>query len=96
MHLAPGAGDRCGKRHSPDLLVYRVRHKRDSIEAHLTIVFAALTVTRFIEGRTGWSIQKFVCTARGYRTVQIRAGRHALTAEDPPPPGLRNALVHIK
>jgi hypothetical protein len=30
-----------------------VRRKRDSIEARLTIVFAALAVMRFIEGRTG-------------------------------------------
>jgi hypothetical protein len=29
-----------------------VRRKRDSIEAHLTIVFAALAVTRFIEDST--------------------------------------------
>ena len=32
-------------------------HKRESIEAHLTIVFAALAVTRLIEDRTGWSIR---------------------------------------
>jgi hypothetical protein len=29
-------------------------HKRDSIEAHLTIVFAALAISRWIEDRTGW------------------------------------------
>ena len=33
-------------------------HKRDSIEAHLTIVFAALAVSRWIENATGWSIRK--------------------------------------
>jgi hypothetical protein len=49
-------------------------HKRESIEAHSTIVFAALAITRLIEDRTGWSIKKFVRTARRYRTVQIRAG----------------------
>jgi transposase len=47
-------------------------HKRESIEAHLTIVFAALAVTKLIEDRTGWSIKKFVRTARRYRTVQPR------------------------
>jgi transposase len=53
-----------------DLRARPIYHrKRDSIEAHLTIVFAALAVTRFIEGRTGWSIRKFVRTARRYRTV---------------------------
>jgi transposase len=49
-------------------------HKRESIEAHSTIVFAALAITRLVEDRTGWSIKKFVRTARRYRTVQIRAG----------------------
>jgi hypothetical protein len=80
-----------------DLRARPIYHrKRDSIEAHLTIVFAALAVTRFIEDRTGWSIKKFVRTARRYRTVQIRAGQHILTAEDPLPPDLRDALALIK
>ena len=71
-------------------------HKRESIDAHLAIVFAALAVTRFIEARTGWSIKRFVRTARRYRTVQIRAGQHLLTAEDPLPPDLRDALALIR
>jgi hypothetical protein len=50
-------------------------HKRDSIEAHLSIVFTALAVSHRIEHQTGWSIKKFVRTARRYRTVQIRAGQ---------------------
>lgn len=70
-------------------------HKRESIQAHLNIVFAALAVTRFIEDRTGWSIKRFVRTTRRYRTVQIRAGQHLLTAEDPLPPDLRDALAQI-
>jgi hypothetical protein len=35
-------------------------------------VFAALAVTRLIETNTGWSIKKFVRTARRYRTIEIR------------------------
>jgi hypothetical protein len=70
-------------------------HKRESIEAHLTIVFAALAIGRLIEERTGWSIKKFVRTTRRYRTVHIRAGHHLLTAEDPPPAELRDALALI-
>jgi hypothetical protein len=70
-------------------------HKRESIDAHLTIVFAALAVGRLIEDRTGWSIRRFVRTARRYRTVQIRAGSQLLTAEDPIPDDLRDALAHI-
>jgi hypothetical protein len=80
-----------------DLRARPIYHrKRDSIEAHLTVVFAALAVTRFIEDRTGWPIRKAVRTARRYRTVGIRADRHILTAEDQLPPGLRDALALIK
>ena len=32
-------------------------HTRESIEAHLTIMFAALAVTSLIEEQTGWSIK---------------------------------------
>jgi hypothetical protein len=79
-----------------DLQARPIYHrKRDSIEAHLTIVFAALAVSRWIEARTGWSIRKFVKTARRYRTVQIQAGQHAITAADPLPDDLRQALNAI-
>ena len=70
-------------------------HIRESIEAHLTIVFAALAVTHWIEHRTGWSIKKFVRTTRRYRTVKIKAGRQILTAADPLPDDLRDALASI-
>jgi hypothetical protein len=70
-------------------------HKRESIEAHLSVVFAALAVGRLVEQRTGWSIRRFVRTARRYRTVQIRAGQQLLTAEDPLPADLRDALALI-
>lgn len=51
-----------------------------------------------IEHQTGWSIRKFVKTARRYRTVQIHAGPHVITAADPParrpPAGPRNDQRH--
>lgn len=70
-------------------------HKRESIEAHLSIVFAALAITRVVESATSWSIKKFVRTARRFRTVQIRVGHHTVTAEDPIPVDLRDALAQI-
>jgi transposase len=70
-------------------------HLRDSIEAHLTIVFAALAVSRWIEHQTGWSIRKFTRTARRYRTIEIQAGNHVITAADPLPADLRAALDQI-
>ena len=57
--------------------------------------FATLAVTRFIENATGSSIKRFVPTTRRYRTVQIKVGHHALTAEDPLPADLRDALAQI-
>ncbi len=70
-------------------------HLRDSIEAHLSIVFAALAVSRWIEHQTGWSIRKFVKTARRYRTIEIQAGDHVITAADPLPADLSDALDRI-
>ncbi|MGH3990245.1 MAG: IS1634 family transposase, partial [Pseudonocardiaceae bacterium] len=79
-----------------DLQARPIYHrKRESIDAHLSVVFAALAITRLIEDRTGWSIKRFVRTTRRYRSVQIRAGNQVLTAEDPLPPDLRDALALI-
>jgi transposase len=79
-----------------DLQARPVYHRtRDSIEAHLTIVFAALAVSRWIEHQTGWSIRKFVKTARRYRTIQIQAGTHTITAADTLPDDLRQTLEAI-
>jgi hypothetical protein len=71
-------------------------HTRESIEAHLSIVFAALAVSHWIEHQTGWSIKKFVRTARRYRTVKIQAGRQTLTAAEPLPDDLAEALTKIR
>jgi transposase len=79
-----------------DLQAKPIYHrKRDSIEAHLTIVLAALAVSRWIEHQTGWSIRKFVKTARRYRTIQIQAGQHVIIAADPLPDELRHAIEAI-
>ena len=70
-------------------------HKRESIDAHLSIVFAALAATRHVEAATGWSIKRFVRTARRYHTVHIKIGNQSLTAEEPRPDDLRDALARI-
>jgi hypothetical protein len=79
-----------------DLQARPIYHRaRDSIEAHLTIVFAALAVSRWTEHQTGWTIRKFVKTARRYRTIQIQAGPHTITAADSLPDDLRQAIEAI-
>jgi hypothetical protein len=55
-------------------------HKRDAIEAHLTIVFAALAVARVIEARTGISIKRFVRTLVPIRTGIFRIGEYSYSA----------------
>jgi hypothetical protein len=59
---------------------------------HPHSVFTALAISRWIEAPTGWSIRKFVKTTRRYRTIQIQAGQHTITAADPLPDDLRQAL----
>ena len=70
-------------------------HKRESIQAHLSVVFAALAVSRWVEDQTGWSIRKFVRTARRYRTIEIQVGEQTITAEEPLPDDLAAALNAI-
>ncbi len=80
-----------------DLQARPIYHRlRDSIDAHLSIVLAAMAVSHHIETQTGWSIKKFVRTARCYRTMTIQAGNHTLTAADPLPEDLRAALRKIR
>jgi transposase len=55
-------------------------HQRDSIEAHLTVVFAALAVARHLQDTTGISIKKLVQTLKPLRTVTIDVNGHHLTA----------------
>ena len=70
-------------------------HKRESIDAHLTIVFAAMALTHWIEHQTSWSIKQFVRNARRYRTIAIQAGEHTLTAADPIPDDLAHLSLDI-
>jgi hypothetical protein len=61
-------------------------HKRDSIEAHLTVVFAALAISRTIQAKTGLSIKKFKNTLEPLRTgvLHIAAKRRVVQPYIPP------------
>ena len=56
---------------------------RDSIDAHLQIVIAALAVSRLIEETTGWSIKKFVRTLRVYREGIVTIDGHEIATAVP-------------
>lgn len=58
-----------------DLAARPIFHRlRDSIEAHLTVVFAALAISREAQARTGVSISRIVKTLRPLRTATITLG----------------------
>jgi transposase len=71
-------------------------HKRESIEAHLSIVMAALAVGRLVEQATGWSINRFVKAPRPCRTITIQAGDQTVTAADPIPDDALQALAELR
>jgi hypothetical protein len=67
----------------------------EGLEAHLTIMFAALAVSQWDRRPDGLPIKRFVRTARPLRTIQVHADAHTPTAVDLLPDDLRNALDHI-
>jgi len=55
-------------------------HKKDSIEAHLTIVFAALAVARYLQERTGVTIKRLVHALRPLQSVTLTIAGQQVTA----------------
>lgn len=65
-----------------DLKARPIFHRtRDSIEAHLTIVFAALAIARYLQDQVGVSIKKIIQTLQPLRTVVVTIGDQELVAE---------------
>ena len=58
-------------------------HTRDAIEAHLTIVFAALAIARYLQDATGLSIKKIIHTLRPIQQIRAHIAGHTHLAEDP-------------
>ena len=58
-------------------------HTREAIEAHLTIVFAALAIARYLQDTTGMSIKKAVQALRPIQQITVRIAGHEHRAEDP-------------
>src|SRR5665647_1327729 len=56
-------------------------HQRDAIEAHLTVVFAALAVARHLQDATGTSVKKIVQNLRAARSATIEINGQRLTLE---------------
>ena len=50
--------------------------QRDSIETHLTIVFTALAIARFMQNATGLSLKRIITTLRPIQSAMLQAGDH--------------------
>jgi transposase len=70
-------------------------HKRESIEAHLTVVFAALAVSRHLQDTTGTSIKNIVRTLRTVRSATIRLGGQEITLDPDIPTAARAILDRL-
>ena len=79
-----------------DLRARPIFHRqRDSIEAHLTIVFAALAISRYLQEQTGVSIKKLVTTLRTVRSATINLNGQRLTLDPDIPPAARELLTAL-
>ncbi|MFT3970695.1 MAG: hypothetical protein QM695_10560 [Micropruina sp.] len=67
-------------------------HTREAIEAHLTIVFAALAIARDLQVRSGRSLRKLITTLRPRRQVTITIGGYRLDAQPVIDPDTRQVL----
>ena len=70
--------------------------KRDSIEAHLTVVFAALAIGKMIENRTGMRIKRFVNTLRPIRSGTVIINGKEYLAEADIPSEVRSLLYKLQ
>ena len=55
-------------------------HTRDAIEAHLTVVMAALAVARHLQDATGISIKRVIRALKPLQDVTINLNGHHLAA----------------
>jgi hypothetical protein len=70
-------------------------HKRDSIEAHLTIVLTALAICKTIENRTDMSIRKLVKTLRPIRNGVVVVNGKEYPAKAVIPPHVKSILEKL-
>ena len=70
-------------------------HTHDAIEAHLTVVMAALAIARYLQEATGISIARIVRELRSLQEVTINLNGHHLTAADPLTPQAEDILTAL-
>lgn len=71
-------------------------HQREAIEAHLTVVFAALAVARHLQDATGTSIKKIVQALRTARSATIEINGQRLTLDPDLTDAARDILKRLE
>ena len=56
-------------------------HIRDAIEAHLTVVMAALAVARYLQDAAGISVKRVIRALKPLQEVTINLDGHEITAQ---------------
>ena len=70
-------------------------HTRDAIEAHLTIVFTALAINRYLYATTGETLKRIVTTLKPLQDVTIKLGNQEITATPQLTPQAKTILKHL-
>ena len=70
-------------------------HQREAIDAHLTVVFAALAVSRHLQNHTGVTIKKLVQTLRVARSATIDVNGQRLTLDPELNPTAREIINRL-
>ena len=80
-----------------DLRARPIFHRtRDAIEAHLTVVFTALAVSRFMQEATGLSLKKIVTTLRPLREFVGEIDGHELVFPPELPPSAAKLIENVE
>jgi hypothetical protein len=70
-------------------------HRKEAIEAHLTVVFAALAISRHLQEQTGVSITRLVRALRAVRSATVRVNGHEITLDPEIPPAAQTILERL-
>ena len=94
--LAVDLADHYRKTHEcGDEVLNALEARRRDIEAHLTVVMAALAVARHLQETTGISIKRIIRTLKPLQDVTINLNGHHLTAADPLTPEAEEILTAL-
>ncbi|MDK6630652.1 IS1634 family transposase, partial [Actinotignum timonense] len=79
-----------------DLRARPIFHRRrEAIEAHLTVVMAALAISRYLYQKTGVTTKKLVRTLRPIQEQTILYQGHEIRSSDPIPPQAQEILDNL-